>query len=168
MQTLQTFDQIRQQHQVSRTYSYSLCEKVEICFAINCFALCVNFRIEIRFRAINVLVIFFVISVDNFFTFLVIFYVVETSSRVISYFFRNIFRIFVDCNITKIDILNRNCLKINRDIEAFSFFDCDTQIDVQYFEETRSLLLVYFVNFVSKFYVIEILFDRERSVSHVL
>ena len=163
LSTLQKQYEIWQQYQVSRAYSQSTCEKVEtICSAI-CWVRCfifyficfIFFRIEI----------FFVISIDNF----LIFRVIEINSRVINYFFRILIRILVDCNITKIDILNRNRFTTHRCIQTLSSFDCDIQIDVQIFEKRKRCLLVYFVSnlFVETSRHSETLSHRERFDSHV-
>ena len=181
VQTLQTFDQSWQQHQTSRAYSHSTCKEVEIdvCSAI-CWIRCfICFRIEIFYVfSIDHLVIFFVISIDNFLishvieSFISLDFYIRNCTRAfrkrIIYFFKTFIRIFVDCNIKKIDILNRNCITLSRCIEVLSSFDCDIQIDVQIVEKCKHCLFAYFiVYFVSNIYIIEILSHRERSVSHV-
>ena len=105
-------------------------------------------------------------SIVSFFTSSesIIFLFFSLSKSVIALLIIFFFRIFVDCNIKKIDILSENNFTISRCIEIFSFFDCDIEIDLQILEKCKRYLLVYFV---SNVYIIEILFDRERSVSHV-
>ena len=162
VQTLQTFDQIRQQYQITRTYSHSTREEIEICSTI-----CWTCDFIYYF-------VCFIVSIDNFFIFFVIVNVIENFTffdvrirNCTRTFKKRIIKFLVDCNIKKIDILSRNNFTISHCIQIFSFFDCDIKIDLQYFEEIRNLLFVCFVHFVSNIYIIEILFHCERFVSHV-
>ena len=121
--------------------------------------------------------IIFLFFLSSNFLFFAIFYIknctrtfkkriIEINNRIINYFFKVFIKIFVDCNIKQIEILNKNNFTICY-VEIFSFFDCDIQIDIQIYKKINNHLFVCFVYFVSNIYIIEILFYYERFDSHV-